>query len=179
MDTLWIQINLRSFINQMDASSWFMTPFLFKCRFFCNVVGLWQRYKDCDRGTNILRIYLVSPARLRWRMSWYLVWFLVTAVIIIMMITGAVLRHKQVAVVTCPPAHWPPAASWPLVNINSGHTSNYISAQWTFIEWTHGNRLSIQIIYSPKSFVFLFLALAMKSSTLTPNWPVLLDVGVG
>ena len=34
-----------------------MTPFLFKCRFFCNVVGLWRRYKDCDRGTNILRIY--------------------------------------------------------------------------------------------------------------------------
>ena len=45
MDTLWIQINLRSFINQMDASSWFMTPFWFKCRFFCNVVGLWRRYK--------------------------------------------------------------------------------------------------------------------------------------
>ena len=45
MDTLWIQINLRSFINQMDASSWFMTPFWFKCRFFCNVVWLWRRYK--------------------------------------------------------------------------------------------------------------------------------------
>ena len=29
----------------MDASSWFMTPFWFKCRFFCNVVGLWRRYK--------------------------------------------------------------------------------------------------------------------------------------
>ena len=45
MDTLWIQINLRLFINQMDVSSWFMTPFWFKCRFFCNVVGLWRRYK--------------------------------------------------------------------------------------------------------------------------------------
>ena len=44
MDTLWIQINLRSFINQMDASSWFMTPFWFKCRFFCNVVWLWRWY---------------------------------------------------------------------------------------------------------------------------------------
>ena len=50
MDTLWIQINLRSFINQMDASSWFMTPFWFKCRFFAMSL-------DCDGGTNILWIY--------------------------------------------------------------------------------------------------------------------------
>ena len=56
MDTLWIQINLRSFINQMDASSWFMTPFWFKCRFFCNVVGLWRRYKYFE---DISKLYLV------------------------------------------------------------------------------------------------------------------------
>ena len=32
----------------MDASSSFMTPFWFKCRFFCNVVGLWRRYKNIE-----------------------------------------------------------------------------------------------------------------------------------
>ena len=58
MDTLWIQINLRSFINQMDASTSFITPFWSKCRFFCNVVGLWQRYKytvDASASENLTR----------------------------------------------------------------------------------------------------------------------------
>ena len=58
MDTLWIQINLRSFINQMDASSWFMTPFWFKCRFFCNVVGLWRRYKYSE----VISCLCITPA---------------------------------------------------------------------------------------------------------------------
>ena len=35
----------------MDAGSWFMTPFWFKCRFFAMSL-------DCDGGTNILWIYL-------------------------------------------------------------------------------------------------------------------------
>ena len=69
MDTLWIQINLRSFINQMDASSWFMAPFWFKCRYFCNVVWLWQRYKyTVDISTMIspksfLICYLPKPQK--------------------------------------------------------------------------------------------------------------------
>ena len=61
MDTLWIQINLRSFINQMDASSWFMTPFWFKCRFFCNVVWLWRRYKYT---VDISVLYIIEPISL-------------------------------------------------------------------------------------------------------------------
>ena len=60
MDTLWIQINLRSFINQMDASSWFMTPFWFKCRFFCNVVGLWRRYKYTEDISNMFWVCLCT-----------------------------------------------------------------------------------------------------------------------
>ena len=70
MDTLWIQINLRSFINQMDASTSFITPFWSKCRFFCNVVGLWQRYKYTVDASGVIIWYLncspslISPPRL-------------------------------------------------------------------------------------------------------------------
>ena len=64
MDTLWIQINLRSFINQMDASSWFMTPFWFKCRFFCNVVWLWRRYKYTVDISRIIKIKKVGGTKI-------------------------------------------------------------------------------------------------------------------
>ena len=74
MDTLWIQINLRSFINQMDASSWFMTPFWFKCRIFCNVVGLWRRYKYTEDISHLPYLQflwtLASPLRLPSSSSW-------------------------------------------------------------------------------------------------------------
>ena len=61
MDTLRIQINLRSFINQMDASSWFVTPFWFKCRFFCNVVGLWRRYKYTVDTSLMVEVRIWKP----------------------------------------------------------------------------------------------------------------------
>ena len=56
----------------MDASSWSMTPFWLKCRFFWIVVGLWQQYKFTVDASLFIYIYgCCSDPLLLWQSNIY------------------------------------------------------------------------------------------------------------